>query len=323
MGPIEVPADRYWGAQTARSLHHFPIGDDRMPEPLIRAIGILKEASAQVNADLGTLSPEKSALIVAAAREVAEGKLDEHFPLSVWQTGQRHPEQHERQRGDLQPGHRDGRRRHGLEGPDPPQRRRQHVPVQQRHVPHRHAHRRGGGDHPPSPPRRPDPSERAGGQVGGVRRHHQDRPDPSDGRRSPHAGPGVLGLRGPARRRPEAHRTDPRRPLRAGRGRDGRRDRAQHPSRVRDPGGLGHRRAHRAALRDGAEQVRRPGRPRCAGHDQRRAPDPGRVADQDRRRPALAGFGSPQRTRRAAACPRTNRVPPSCRARSTRPSARP
>ncbi len=87
MGAIEVRADRYWGAQTARSLYHFPIGDDRMPEPLIRAIGVLKEASAQVNADLSKMSPETSALIVAAAREVAEGKLDDHFPLSVWQTG--------------------------------------------------------------------------------------------------------------------------------------------------------------------------------------------------------------------------------------------
>ena len=87
MGGIEVPADRYWGAQTARSLHHFPIGDDRVPKPVIRAMGVLKEASAQVNADLGKLSPEKSALIIAAAREVSEGMLDDHFPLSVWQTG--------------------------------------------------------------------------------------------------------------------------------------------------------------------------------------------------------------------------------------------
>ncbi len=87
MGPIEVPSDRYWGAQTARSLVHFPIGDDRMPGPVIRAMGILKEASAQVNADLGKMAPDKSALIVAAAREVSEGKLDDHFPLSVWQTG--------------------------------------------------------------------------------------------------------------------------------------------------------------------------------------------------------------------------------------------
>jgi fumarate hydratase, class II len=87
MGAIEVPGDRYWGAQTARSLHHFPIGDDRMPKPLIRAIGLLKEASAQVNADLGKMSPEKSALIIAASREVADGELDDEFPLSVWQTG--------------------------------------------------------------------------------------------------------------------------------------------------------------------------------------------------------------------------------------------
>ncbi len=87
MGAIDVPSDRYWGAQTARSLHHFPIGDDRMPEPLIRAIGILKLASAQVNADLGKMSPAKSELIIAAAREVADGKLDDQFPLSVWQTG--------------------------------------------------------------------------------------------------------------------------------------------------------------------------------------------------------------------------------------------
>ncbi len=87
MGTVEVPADRYWGAQTARSLHHFPIGDDRMPQPLIRAFGILKEASAEVNADLGKLSPEKSALIIAAAREVSEGKLADQFPLRVWQTG--------------------------------------------------------------------------------------------------------------------------------------------------------------------------------------------------------------------------------------------
>jgi fumarate hydratase class II len=87
MGAIEVPSDRYWGAQTARSLHHFPIGDDRMPKPLIRAVGVLKEASAKVNADLGKMTPEKSALIVAAAREVSDGKLDDQFPLSVWQTG--------------------------------------------------------------------------------------------------------------------------------------------------------------------------------------------------------------------------------------------
>jgi fumarate hydratase class II len=87
MGATEVPADRYYGAQTARSLHHFPIGTDVMPPSLIRAFGILKEASARVNADLGKLAPEKAELIIAAAREVSSGVLDDHFPLKIWQTG--------------------------------------------------------------------------------------------------------------------------------------------------------------------------------------------------------------------------------------------
>ncbi|MGO9344765.1 MAG: class II fumarate hydratase [Acidimicrobiales bacterium] len=87
MGPIEVPKDKYWGAQTARSLVHFPIGHDVMPRPLLRAFGILKEASARANAELGELDPAIARFIEHAAREVTDAKLDEHFPLSVWQTG--------------------------------------------------------------------------------------------------------------------------------------------------------------------------------------------------------------------------------------------
>ena len=87
MGKIEVPNDRYYGAQTARSLIHFNIGRDVMPPELIRAFGILKKAAALVNQDLGKLSPEKTKLIVQAADEVIAGKLDEHFPLRIWQTG--------------------------------------------------------------------------------------------------------------------------------------------------------------------------------------------------------------------------------------------
>ena len=87
MGKIEVPADRYYGAQTARSLVHFDIGRDTMPPELIHAFGILKKAAALVNQDLGKLPPEKTRLIAQAADEVATGKLDEHFPLRVWQTG--------------------------------------------------------------------------------------------------------------------------------------------------------------------------------------------------------------------------------------------
>jgi len=87
MGEIEVPADRYWGAQTQRSLHHFDIGGETMPKPLIRAFGILKGASATVNRDLGKLDGALAGLIEQAAGEVAKGALDDQFPLHVWQTG--------------------------------------------------------------------------------------------------------------------------------------------------------------------------------------------------------------------------------------------
>src|SRR3546814_20131302 len=87
MGAIEVPADRYWGAQTQRSLENFRIGTERMPEPLIRAFGIQKTAAARANMTLGELDPKIGEVIVAAAAEVAEGKLSDHFPLVLWQTG--------------------------------------------------------------------------------------------------------------------------------------------------------------------------------------------------------------------------------------------
>jgi fumarate hydratase class II len=87
MGPIEVPADRYYGAQTARSLIHFAIGHDTMPRELIRAFGVLKKAAAEVNRDLGKLPPDRAQLIVRAADEVIAGRLDDHFPLRIWQTG--------------------------------------------------------------------------------------------------------------------------------------------------------------------------------------------------------------------------------------------
>ncbi len=87
MGEIEVPEDKYYGAQTARSLVHFKIGGDRFPREVIRALGILKKAAAVTNEELGILEPEKAALITQAADEVIAGDLDEHFPLVVWQTG--------------------------------------------------------------------------------------------------------------------------------------------------------------------------------------------------------------------------------------------
>src|SRR5882757_8244794 len=87
LGEVEVPADRYWGAQTQRSLHHFSIGDDRMPKALSRAYGIVKKAAAEVNFADGRLAADKAKAITQAADEVIAGELDAHFPLYVWQTG--------------------------------------------------------------------------------------------------------------------------------------------------------------------------------------------------------------------------------------------
>jgi fumarate hydratase class II len=87
LGSVDVPADRYWGAQTQRSIANFPIGDEHMPLPLVHALGIVKFVAAQVNLDFGKLDRKLAKAIQQAAREVADGKLDDHFPLVVWQTG--------------------------------------------------------------------------------------------------------------------------------------------------------------------------------------------------------------------------------------------
>jgi fumarate hydratase class II len=86
-GSVDVPADRYWGAQTQRALRHFAIGDDRMPPALIHALALVKKAAALANVELGRLGEDKAGLIVRAADEIAGGALDAHFPLGVWQTG--------------------------------------------------------------------------------------------------------------------------------------------------------------------------------------------------------------------------------------------
>jgi fumarate hydratase, class II len=86
-GPIEVEADKYWGAQSQRSLGNFKIGEEKMPRPVVRALGVVKRASAEVNVALGQLDPKIGDTIVKAAQEVIAGKLDAHFPLAVWQTG--------------------------------------------------------------------------------------------------------------------------------------------------------------------------------------------------------------------------------------------
>ncbi|HEY5215556.1 MAG TPA: class II fumarate hydratase [Pseudolabrys sp.] len=86
-GPLQIPADKLWGAQTERSLHNFRIGSERMPIEIVRALGLIKRAAAEVNRDLGSLDRRRASAIIAAAQDIADGQLDEHFPLLVWQTG--------------------------------------------------------------------------------------------------------------------------------------------------------------------------------------------------------------------------------------------
>jgi len=86
-GPLEIAAEKLWGAQSERSLRNFRIGSERMPIEIVRALGLIKRAAAEVNRDLGSLDRKRAQAIVAAAQDIADGKLDEHFPLSVWQTG--------------------------------------------------------------------------------------------------------------------------------------------------------------------------------------------------------------------------------------------
>ena len=115
MGEIAVESDKYWGAQTERSLHHFDIGFDVMPREMIRALGILKKAAAIVNHQLkpDKLTVEKTDLIVRAANEVIAGDLDAHFPSASMADRIGNADEYERQRGHLEPRHRDRGRRDG------------------------------------------------------------------------------------------------------------------------------------------------------------------------------------------------------------------
>ncbi len=135
MGAIEVPADHYWGAQTQRSLHHFSIGDDRMPQggrTTPTATSRRRRRSSTPSA--GRLPQWKADAIVRAADEVIAGAARRRVPALRVADRVGHADQHERQRGDRQPRHPAARRRAGQQGPGPPERRRQHGPVAQRHA---------------------------------------------------------------------------------------------------------------------------------------------------------------------------------------------
>ncbi len=249
MGEIEVPADRYWGAQTQRSLHHFDIGTETMPKPLIRAFGVLKGASASVNRDLGKLDDGLAGLIEQAAGEVAKGALDDQFPLRIWQTGSG---TQTNMNANEVISNRAIELGGGVMGTKEPIHPNDHVNMSQ-----------SSNDTFPTAMHiaaaeeivlRLLPSVAAlrdalAGAIRRVRGHHQDRPHPPHGRRAAHARPGVLGLRGPAHGGPRAHRADAPGPLRAGGRRHGRGHGVEHAPRVRRPRGAGDRRGHGAAVR--------------------------------------------------------------------------
>ena len=233
-GPLEVPADKYWGAQTQRSLMNFRIGTETMPVPLIRAFGIIKRAAALTNKELGKLEPRLADAIAEAAQEVIDGKLDDNFPLVVWQTGSGTQTNMNANEvianraieilgGEL-----------GLEEAGPPERPRQHEPVVERQLSDGDAHRRRAGDRATSccpACRSCKDALEAEGQA--VRAHHQDRPHAYAGRHAAHARPGVLRLRGAGRIRHPPHQGGERIPVRAGAGRHRGRHRAQLPARLR------------------------------------------------------------------------------------------
>ncbi len=170
MGAIDVPADRYWGAQTQRSLIHFSIGDDRMPKAVYHAYGYVKKAAAQVNAAAGRLARLEGGGDRARRRRGDRRRARRELPALRLADRIGHPVEHERQRGDLEPRHPAPRRRARQQDAGAPQRRRQHGAVVERHLPHGDAHRRRG---------------RAGGSPAAPRPRRwrrRSRPRPSSGR---------------------------------------------------------------------------------------------------------------------------------------------
>ena len=192
IGAIDVPASACWGAQTQRSLQNFRIGGERMPPPLIRALGIVKQAAARVNVEAGLLDAEIGTAIEQAAGEVIDGKLDDHFPLVVWQTGsgtQSNMNANEvianracqilgQPMGQKSPVHPNDHVNRSQSSNDT--------------FPTGHAHRRRGAVPPPAAARAGTHAPCARREVGGLRRHREDRPHPPAGRDAAHPGPGIL-----------------------------------------------------------------------------------------------------------------------------------
>ena len=298
-GPIQVPAERLWGAQTQRSLEHFRISGERMPLALVRALALVKKAVALVHVELGVLDAAKGGAIAAAADEVLAGRWDDEFPLVVWQTGsgtQTNMNVNEvlaNRASEILGGERGEKRLvHPNDDVNRGQSTNDAFPTAI-HVATVEAIRRRRRPRGLAPARHP---RREGGGVPGRR---QDRPHAPHGRDAPHPRPGDLGLGGPARPRGGAPRAGaasaaaswPSAATAVGTGLNAHPELAARAAARLAAG-------HRPPLRHRAEQVRGP---RLAGRARlrpRRPPDGGGLALQDRERRAVAGLRPPQRARR-------------------------
>ena len=261
MGPIEVGADRYWGAQTQRSLHHFSVADDRMPDAVIRSMAVLKKAAAEVNRDLGKMPRRARGADRAGGRRDHRGQARRPLPALRLADRVRHTDEHERQRGHLQPGDRDRRWGAGEQDPDPSQRRRQHVAVVERHLPDRDEHRCGRGGDEPASALGAGTARHARAARRGLLGHRQDRPHAPAGRGPAHARSGVLRVRRPARSGHRADRSRDQGPLRARDRRHRGRYRPEHAPRVCRSRRREDRGDHRAALLIGRATSSRRSRP--------------------------------------------------------------
>ena len=324
MGAIEVPADRYWGAQTQRSLEHFKIGGERFPREMIRALGLVKKAGALVNHELGLLARDEARGHRPAADEVIAGTLDEHFPLRDLADRQRHPDQHERQRGHRQPRDRDPRRADGLEEAGPSQRPRQPLAVLQRRLSDGDARGGGGADRGHGCFRRwtrcatsLDEKARAFADIVKIGRTHLQDATPLT------LGQEFSGYVGQLDHALAAIRRRAARALRAGRS-------AARPS---APGSTRPRTSASASPRALAALTGLPftsapnkfealGVPRGGGGGQRRAQDARRARSRRSPTTSAGSRSGPAPGSASCACPRTSPAAASCPARSTRRSAR-
>ena len=290
MGQIEVPAHVYWGAQTQRSLLHFNIGRDTMPPELIRAFGILKKACALVNQDLGKLPADKAKLIVQAADEVIAGKLDDQFPLRIWQTGsgtQTNMNVNEviaNRAIELAGGELGSKKPiHPNDDVNMSQSSNDTFPTAM----HIAAAERVKNALIPAIQTVHDA---IAAKAKEFERHRQDRPHPSAGRRAPDFRTGIRRLGQPAGARHQAPGAGPRRALRSRHRRDRGRHGPERASGICRARGKEDRRTYRASLPLPSQQVRRAFRARrnrlCPGRDG----NAGRFADEDFERHPLAGF---------------------------------